>query len=109
LSQAYLTAAEAYMRAGDVATGQTYFDAVRARAEVPSIPLTEENLIDEHARELGLEGHRYAFLKRLGILRERVNTYTAEWPADIYREHHIRWPIPQDFVDISKVDQNIGY
>lgn len=109
ISEAYLIAAEAYMRAGDVLTGQTYFDAVRARADIPSIPLNESNLIDEHARELGLEGHRYAFLKRLGILYERVTQYTTEWPTDVYKEWHTRWPIPQDYVDISKVKQNEGY
>ncbi|MBN2522403.1 MAG: RagB/SusD family nutrient uptake outer membrane protein [Bacteroidales bacterium] len=109
VSEAYLTAAEAYLRAGQAGTGQQYLDAVRARANVPSIPLTLENLIDEHARELGLEGHRYAFLKRLGILRERVINYTTDWPAEVYRDYHVRWPIPQGFVDVAKVAQNEGY
>jgi len=109
ISEAYLIAAEAYMRAGDVASGQPYFDAVRSRADIPSIELTEENLRDEHARELALEGHRYAFLKRQGILFERVTQYTTDWPANIYQTWHTYWPIPQDFVDISKVEQNVGY
>ena len=108
LSEAYLIAAEAYMRAGDVPTGQPYLYAVRARAGVANIPLTEENIIDEHARELGHEGLRYAFLKRLDILYERVIAHCPE-VQDVYQPFHVRWPIPLIFVDITKVQQNEGY
>ena len=108
VSEAYLIAAEAYMRAGQTGTGQPYLDAVRSRAGVASIPLTEANLIDEHARELGHEGHRYAFLKRLGILKERIELYSPEIGANM-EDHHVRWPLPKSFVDLTKVQQNIGY
>lgn len=108
ISQAYLIAAEAYMRAGQVSNGQPYLDAVRARAGVASIPLTEENIINEQLRELGFEGHRYAFLKRLGILYDRVVAHCPE-VGPIYQHFHTRWPIPQTFVDITKVQQNEGY
>jgi starch-binding outer membrane protein, SusD/RagB family len=108
ISQAYLIAAEAYMRAGQVSEGQSFLDSIRARAGVASIPLTEANLIDEYLRELGLEGHRYAFLKRLGILYDRVINYCPV-VNEVYQPYHIRWPIPQQFVDITKVPQNEGY
>lgn len=108
VSEAYLIAAEAFMRAGQVTTGQPYLNAVRERAGLDPIPLTEENIIDEHARELGHEGHRYAFLKRMGILYDRVKTYSPEF-GEVYQPFHVRWPIPQQFVDITKVQQNEGY
>jgi hypothetical protein len=108
LSQAYLIAAEANMRAGQVNVGQPYLDAIRDRAGVTRIPLTEENIINEQARELGHEGHRYPFLKRLGILEERVVQHSPGI-GDNFQSFNVRWPIPQNFVDITKVKQNEGY
>ncbi len=108
ISQAYLIAAEALMRDGRPDEGQYYFDKIRNRAGLASLPLTENNLIDEQLRELGHEGHRYAFLKRLGILYERVTEYCPE-VGEVYQPFHTRWPIPQSFVDISNVPQNEGY
>ncbi len=108
LSQAYLVAAEAYMNAGQVETGQQYLDDLRARAGLDPIPLTLDNIIDEQARELGHEGHRFAFLKRLGILYDQVTLYSPRiGPA--MQPYHQRWPIPRSFVDLTRVDQNEGY
>ncbi len=108
LSQAYLIAAEAYLRAGNAAAGQPYLDAVRDRAGVGHIELNDQNILDEQARELGHEGHRYPMLKRLGILIERVQTYSPDIGANML-PHHVRWPIPQQFIDLTKVPQNEGY
>ena len=47
-------------------------------------------------------------LKRLGILRERVQMYSPEVGANML-PHHVRWPIPQDFVDLTGGPQNEGY
>jgi hypothetical protein len=108
LSQAYLIAAEAYLRSGNVSAGQPYLDAIRERAGVGHIELNEQNILDEQARELGHEGHRYPMLKRLGIVLERVRAYSPEIGANML-PHHIRLPIPQQFVDLTKVPQNEGY
>lgn len=83
LSQAYLIAAEAYMRAGNTAAGQPYLDAIRDRAGVGHIELNEQNILDEQARELRHEGHRYLILKRLGLVLERVRAYSPEIGANM--------------------------
>jgi starch-binding outer membrane protein, SusD/RagB family len=108
VSEAYLIAAEAYLRAGEVSTGQPYLDAVRARAGVDPIDLTLDNIIDEQARELGHEGHRYGFLKRQGILYERIQEHSTEI-GEVMQPFHVSWPIPKSFVDLTKVKQNEGY
>ncbi|MBN2761883.1 MAG: RagB/SusD family nutrient uptake outer membrane protein, partial [Bacteroidales bacterium] len=108
LSQAYLIAAEAYLRAGNAPAGQPYLDAVRTRAGVGTIELNEQNILDEQARELGHEGHRYPMLKRLNLVIDRVRLYSPEIGANML-PHHVRLPIPQQFVDLTKVPQNEGY
>jgi hypothetical protein len=107
VSQAYLIAAEAYMKAGDNTTAQEYLDALRAARNMTSIPVTMDNILDEHARELGLEGHRYPMLKRLGLLYDRVDA-NPDWTG-IIQPYHIRWPIPQSFINASGLPQNDGY
>jgi starch-binding outer membrane protein, SusD/RagB family len=107
-SQAYLIAAEAYMRSGQTAVGQPYLDAIRARAGVASIPLNEQNILDEQLRELGQEGHRFPMLKRLGILISQCQKYSSE-VGDNMTENNVRWPLPKTFVDLTKVPQNPGF
>ncbi|MBN1952994.1 MAG: RagB/SusD family nutrient uptake outer membrane protein [Bacteroidales bacterium] len=108
-SEAYLIAAEGYLRSGtNLTRGQELLDAIRARAGQDPIALNEENLLEEHARELGHEGRRYPMLKRLGILRERVQMGSPEVGANML-PHHVRWPIPQSTVDLCGVPQNEGY
>ena len=51
----------------DVTKGKKYLDAVRARAGVGSIDLTLDNIIDERARELHLEGFRRQDLIRFNM------------------------------------------
>jgi hypothetical protein len=107
VSQAYLIAAEAYMKAGDNTTAQEYLDALRSARNMTSIPVTMDNILDEHARELGLEGHRYPMLKRLGLLYDRVDA-NPDWTG-IIQPYHVRWPLPQSFIDASGLPQNEGY
>ena len=108
-AQAFLVAAEAYFHSGtNLARGQELLDQLRARAGQGSIELNISNLLDEEARELGFEGHRYPMLKRLGILLERVQTYSPE-TGDNMLPHHVRWPLPKNFVDLTGVPQNEGY
>ncbi len=109
LAEAYMTAAEAHWRAGNTTVALQRINALRNRAQAtPFTSLSEQIIIDEHARELAHEGHRYAFLKRLGILMERVQTYSPDI-GDNMLPHHVYWPIPQIFVDLTKVKQNVGY
>jgi hypothetical protein len=109
LGEAYMIAAEAYWRDGNNTTALARINALRDRAGASNFTsLSEQDIIDEHARELAHEGLRYTFLKRLGILLERVQTYAPQ-VGDQMLPHHVRWPIPQNFVDLTKVPQNEGY
>lgn len=107
-SEAFLVAAEAYMNSGNLSRGQELFDQLRARAGKDPIDLNLNNLLDEQARELGFEGRRYPMLKRLGILQERIQMGSPDIGANML-PHHIRWPLPQIFVDLTGVPQNEGY
>lgn len=67
-ADAYLMYAECAARgAADMTKGKQYLDAVRTRAGVGSIDLTLENIIDERARELHLEGFRRQDLIRFDM------------------------------------------
>ena len=67
-ADAYLMYAECAARGkADATKGQKYLDAVRARAGVGSIDLTLDNIIDERARELHLEGFRRQDLIRFNM------------------------------------------
>lgn len=107
-SEAFLIAAEGYMRSGNTSNGQILFDQLRARAGLGSIELNEANLLDEQARELGFEGRRYPMLKRLGILEDRIKTYSPEIGNNML-SFHVRLPIPKTTVDLTGIPQNEGY
>ena len=112
LSQAYLIGAEAHWRNGNEGRALELINAIRDRAfgdtEHRFTSLDENIIIDEHARELGHEGHRWAFLKRLGKLQERVQLFSPDAGPNI-QSYHVRWPIPQSFVDLARVSQNENY
>jgi starch-binding outer membrane protein, SusD/RagB family len=109
VSEAYLIAAEAYWRAGDLNKGLGFINAVRARAGVSAFTtLTDNIILDEHARELGHEGHRWEMLKRMGLLVERVKAHNPDAGPN-FQNFHTRWPLPRTFVDLSGVPQNEGY
>lgn len=107
VSQAYLIAAEAYLHLGNTATAKLYLDNLRTVRGLSSIDATMENILDEHARELGMEGHRFPMLKRLGLFYTRVNE-NPDWTG-VVQSYHVRWPIPQYIIDISNLLQNQGY
>lgn len=112
LSNAYLNAAEGYWRNNEEAKALPFINAIRERAYGNTSHnftfLTEENIIEEHARELGFEGVRWSFLKRTGKLLERVRLYNTSAAPNIL-DKHVRWPIPQTFVDLAGVEQNEDY
>lgn len=109
LAEAYIVAAEANWRAGNEAKALTFINTIRKRAGVADFTsLDQEKILAEQARELGHEGHRYEMLKRLGLLEERIKLYNPDASANI-QSFHVRWPIPRNFVDMTKVDQNEGY
>ncbi len=86
LAETYLMAAEARLMkyGGSDALALEYYNKTWERAGNTRFngPLTLEDIVDEHARELHFEGKRWAFLKRLGILESRVRLYHGDTMAD---------------------------
>ena len=118
LGETYLIAAEALMMQGKLTEAAFYFNEVRKRAAFPGveIPLIQPNelnidvILDERARELAGELHRWTDLKRTGKLLERVRKYNPYGGPNI-REHHVLRPIPQSQIDRTRNEfpQNPGY
>ncbi|MFD2034640.1 RagB/SusD family nutrient uptake outer membrane protein [Belliella marina] len=118
LAETYFIAAEALMRQGKATEGLVYINAVRDRAGLldPLNELNEEILLEERAKELAFEGHRWFALKRMGVLVDRVRKYGGNedggftHPRDNIRDYHVRRPIPQGELDLMPgYPQNDGY
>jgi len=113
---------------------QAYMDAVRTRAQMPSVPVTLDNIKNERRWELALEGSRYWDLLRWYGKEAGVEIKKSSTGAIIYNKgvkttiNEDRTPalfnnidarvratggfnmIPQDQVDLSKVlKQNPGW
>lgn len=135
VSDMYLIAAEAYLMAGQTAQALEKINAVRGRATLPALASfsdykpeysTSGNftikdidlVLDERARELYAEGHRWMDLRRTKQL-VRYNVQFSEYVADEAamkgNDGNIKWyrPIPANEISantgISTEDQNPGY
>lgn len=118
LGETYLIAAEALMMQDRHSEAIDYFNAVRMRAEAPgeTIPLMTaaeldiDEILDERARELAGELHRWTDLKRTGKLLERARLGNPNAAPNI-QEHHLLRPIPQHQIDRTENEypQNPGY
>lgn len=93
-------------------TGKQAFDAVRARAGMSPIELTEQNLLDERGRELFQEGHRRSDLIRFG---KYTSGYNWAWKGgnvigQDLPAHFDLFPIPSSDKNAnSNLEQNPGY
>ncbi len=129
VSDMYLIAAEAYYMAGQSSQALAKLNAVRNRAGLASLAsfdsyTVEYNvpgvfgsftpidvILDERARELYAEGHRYMDLRRTRQLA-RYNVAFNEYVNDASK---IKWlrPIPANEIEsntgMTKEDQNPGY
>ena len=111
-ADAYLMLAEAVLN-GASGDGQAALDAVRERAGLGSITLTEDAIISERARELYWENMRRQDLIRFGLLTS--STYLWDWKGGSYEgngvdERYNLYPIPSTEINSnSKLDQNPGY
>ncbi len=117
LAETYLVAAEAYMRMGNLGKAQEFIVPLTDRAGVPPpFNVTINDIMQEHARELAFEGHRFFFLKRIGKLLSQVQNFSGN--ADYKNEargnikpHYVNMPIPQSVLELlgEGYPQNEGY
>ncbi len=111
-AHAFVIGAEAHYRSGNTPRALELYNRLRERAfgdtEHNISSINDQVVLDEHARELGHEGHRWYMLKRLNLLIPRVSQFNPEAAPNI-SDIHMRWPLPQSFVDLARVQQNPGY
>ncbi|GAB3831387.1 RagB/SusD family nutrient uptake outer membrane protein [Hymenobacter jeollabukensis] len=121
LADVYLLNAEAQLRLGNASAAVPLINAVRRRAAIPgketqmeitAADVTLDFILDERARELAGEQHRWFDLKRVGKLLDRVRTYNPEAGPNI-QDYHVVRPIPQRQLDAilnkDEFKQNQGY
>lgn len=117
-AQTCIHMAEAYLKDGNMAKALEWYNKTWTRAGNPKReqPLTMDDIRDEHARELGLEGHRWTYLKRIGDSQSQITQFAGEEPYNIeartnWQPHHVRWPIPQEQLQVfgEGFPQNEGY
>ncbi|WKN31540.1 RagB/SusD family nutrient uptake outer membrane protein [Porifericola rhodea] len=119
LGEVYLLRAEARIKLGNTAGAAEDINVIRRRAawegmedEMTITPAeaTLEFLLEERAREMDGEGHRWFTLARTETLVERVRMYNPE-AKDNIQDHHIIRPIPLQQIDRTEggYPQNPGY
>lgn len=113
LAEAYLTRAEAIFRQGGDATAD--INELRKRANCTRLvqTVTEQELIDEWAREFYLEGRRRSDLVRFGMFT--TNKYLWDWKGGTATGTSVAsfynvFPIPEsDKNNNINMTQNVGY
>ena len=100
-AETLLNAAELIVRGAGAGSAEAYLNAIRTRAQVPSVAATLDNIIDERHLEFVGEGKRYWDLVRTGkaasVLTGANHLYrTTDWSAN--KKY---WPIPQSEIDRS--------
>lgn len=120
LAEVYLIASEAnaLKSAPDQTKALQFLNEVRMRGfqvddlnDLPAIANVDIDVIlEERAKELCGEGHRWFDLVRTGKLVERVKLYNPEGGPNIEEKHTLR-PIPTTQIDRTTTDfpQNPGY
>lgn len=126
LAETYLNAAEAYFQMGNTSKAAEYINVVRRRAakpgaesemEISGSDVDIDFILDERARELMGEYHRWFDLKRTGMLVRRNLLYNREVrkagnPFGDGNQKVLR-PLPQSVINLNEAlgpqDQNPGY
>lgn len=119
LAEMYLIACEAELKNNNPSAALTYMNTLRekraiagkeAEMRITQSELDIDFILDERARELAGEQHRFFDLKRTGKLIERVKKHNPN--ANIQEYHKLR-PIPQAQLDAitnkNEFKQNPGY
>ena len=119
LADAYLLRAEARLSQGNTTGAADDINVIRVRAAVPGqetaiqitpADVTLDFILDERARELVGEGHRWWDLARTGTLVARTRLHNIGAAPNIQDYHTVR-PIPQNQIDrtVGGYAQNPGY
>ncbi len=119
LGEAYLLRAEARLQQGNMQGAADDINVIRRRGawdgqeaanEISSSDVDIDFILDERARELIGEGHRWMDLTRTNKLVERVRLHNPVAGPNIQDFHVVR-PIPQDQIDRTRggYPQNPGY
>jgi hypothetical protein len=119
LADAYLIRAEARLKNGNTAGAAEDINKIRTRAawdgketemQITAAAVNLSMILDERARELVGEGHRWYDLTRTGTLVERVKAHNSD-AKDNIQSHHVVRPIPLSQIDRTKggYPQNPGY
>ncbi|MDH3245254.1 MAG: RagB/SusD family nutrient uptake outer membrane protein, partial [Saprospiraceae bacterium] len=119
LGEAYLLRAEARLQQGNMQGAADDINVIRRRGawdgqeasmEISSSDVDIDFILDERARELIGEGHRWMDLTRTNKLVERVRLHNPVAGPNIQDFHVVR-PIPQDQIDRTRggYPQNQGY
>ncbi|MEO5685645.1 MAG: RagB/SusD family nutrient uptake outer membrane protein [Chitinophagaceae bacterium] len=107
LSETYLLRAEAYMKAGNLASAAADINAVRARSRaIPVVPsaVNIDYILDERGRELYGEELRTLTLCRLKLYNSRTKRFGYPVCAGSIDNSTLRndlWPIPQSVIDAN--------
>lgn len=122
LAETYLLSAEAFFQLGDLTKAAFYINKVRERAAVPGEEasmqigpdqVTIDFILDERARELAGEMHRWFDLKRTSKLLERAYAYNEQVQSwSTLEEHHLVRPIPENEMNLcpdGSIQQNPEY
>jgi hypothetical protein len=132
-AEVYLMAAEAFLKSPvpNMSKSRYYMNLLRMNrinagaSNRVLVNITDNDILNEHARELAFEGRRWFMLKRFGKLVERVRLYGGQFSyrgipstsPDYFsgrtniQDYHVRWPVPQSEIDAmgGKFPQNEGY
>lgn len=115
LGETNLIAAEACVKLNDAAGAATYVNIVRTRANATPATAAEMNIdyiLNERARELAGEYHRFADLTRTGKLAEYVEAHNPDIAAgQITSKYYLR-PIPLAASELNPAlegEQNEGW
>lgn len=114
-AELYLIAAEAEVMTGNAANAIQYIEVLHKRAVRPGFTapavsnVTEQDILDEYAREMVGEHMRWPVLKRhrsSGLMKEALHNYNLQAEAGFNEAIHYYRPIPQMFLDqISNKDE----
>jgi len=119
LADAYLIRAEARLKQGNTAGAAEDINLIRTRGawdgkeadmQITAAQVDIDMILEERARELVGEGHRWYDLTRTGTLVDRVRAHNSDASAFI-QSHNIVRPIPLSQIDRTQggYAQNSGY